>query len=181
VKMCKMMMEVDTRGEWRRGNGGGREWWQGHTVSWHWEKCGRTSRDCQMLTTIWKTIFRMTFHLCWKSCILTTSGIITLWWEKLICALNPKTTSYTMSDARSQFFMLCIHQVWIRLVLTLTLSLAESVARPFIIICANLIDMKVHVQHLITLSPLISFTQVKRETSSFNLQVGRKKAKRIKE
>jgi hypothetical protein len=26
VKMCKMMMEVDTRGEWRRGNGGGREW-----------------------------------------------------------------------------------------------------------------------------------------------------------
>jgi hypothetical protein len=26
VKMCKMMMEVDKRGEWRRGNGGGREW-----------------------------------------------------------------------------------------------------------------------------------------------------------
>jgi hypothetical protein len=25
VKMCKMMMEVDTRGEWRRGTGGGRE------------------------------------------------------------------------------------------------------------------------------------------------------------
>jgi hypothetical protein len=58
---------------------------------------------------------------------------------------------------------------------------SQGVAGPFIIICANLIYMKVHVQHLITLSPLISFAQVKGETSSFNLQVGRKKAKRIKE
>jgi hypothetical protein len=102
VKMCKMMMEVDTRGEWRRGTGGGREWWQGHTVRWHCEKCGGTSRDCHMLATIWKTIFWMTFHLWWRNCILTTSGI-NLWPEKLICALNPKTTSYPISDARSQF------------------------------------------------------------------------------
>jgi hypothetical protein len=54
-----------------------------------------------------------------------------------------------------------------------------GVARPFIIICANLIYMKVQVQHLITLSPLISFAQVKGETSSFNLQVGRRRPKEL--